>query len=108
MKVWRSYHVAMLLWRSYHVAKLLATTLIPSSSSFIVASMLQPVVLLGLVTLGAELSGVTCLAKAINYPTFKGWRPVEGISHFAERILYCKRDIKNSELGRIEKSCVLL
>ena len=65
---------------------------------------------LGMVTPGAELYGVTRFAKALNYSTFKGWRPVENIpvSHFAERILYCKINIKNSELGRLEKSCVLL
>ena len=67
-----------------------------------------PMASLGLEKPGAELDGVTRLAKAINYSTYKGWRPVEGISHFAERILYCKIDIKNWELGRIEKSCVLL
>ena len=61
-----------------------------------------------MVTPGAELYGVTRDAKATNYSTFKGWRPVEGISHFAETILYCKIDVKNSELGRIEKSFVLL
>ena len=63
---------------------------------------------LGMVTPGAELYGVTRLAKAINYSTFKGWKPVEGVSHFAERILYCKICNKNSQLGQIEKSCVLL
>ena len=50
---------------------------------------------LGLVTPGAELYSVTRLAKAINYSTFKDWWPVESISHFAERILYCRIDIKN-------------
>ena len=74
------------------------------------SKILQPpaVASLGLVTPGAELHGVTRLAKAINYSTFKDWRPVEGINYFAKRILYCKIDIKNWELGRIEKSCVLL
>ena len=55
---------------------------------------------LRMVTPGAELYGVIRLAKAINYSTFKGWRPVEGMSHLAERTLYCNIDIKNSELGR--------
>ena len=29
---------------------------------------------------------------------------MEGISHFAERTLHCKIDIKNSELGELKKA----
>ena len=43
------------------------------------------------------------LQETINYSTFKGWKPMEGISYFAYRILHCKIDIENSKLGRVEK-----
>ena len=69
----------------------------------------EAVASLGMVTPGAELHCVTRLAKAINYSTYKGWRPMEGISHFTYRILYCKIDIVRSRTwGELKKCCFLL
>ena len=54
-----------------------------SGSDVVLEDVLEAVASLGMVTPGADLNGVTRLAKAINYSTFKGWRLLEGISHFA-------------------------